>query len=184
MARSTTSLRCPLEAVDSLPIPEVTIQPLVAYADDRGSVTEIFRSSRSLGAMHQWTVLMLGARVVRGPSVHRKHTDAVIALAGELEIGLRDLRERSPVFRQPFRLALSPREPVLVWIPPGVMHAFYAATEPALVLVGNTHEYDPDDDIKCRWQDAPLDLDDSVLGTQDDRARPLDEVIAALRALS
>src|SRR5690242_14505204 len=126
----------------------------------------------------------LGAGVGRGPSVHRKHTDAVIALAGELGIGLRDLRERSPVFRQPFRLALSPREPVLVWIPPGVMHAFYAATEPALVLVGNTHEYDPDDDIKCRWQDAPLDLDDSVLGTQDDRARPLDEVIAALRALS
>jgi hypothetical protein len=61
------------------------------------------------------------------------------------------------------------------------MHAFYAATEPAVVLVGNTHEYDPDDDLKCRWQDVPLDLDGSVIGTQDDRARALDDVIAALR---
>ena len=56
---------------------------------------------------------------------------------------------------------------------PGVMHAFYSATEPTVVIVGTTHEYDPDDDIKCRWQDAGLDLDESVVGTIDSRARRL-----------
>jgi dTDP-4-dehydrorhamnose 3,5-epimerase len=114
--------------------------------------------------------------------VHRRHVDAVIALAGELQIGLRDLRDGSPVFRRAFRLMLSGQRPTLVLIPPGVMHAFYAATEPTLVLVGSTCEYDPDDDIRCRWQDADLDLDESIVGTDDDRARSLDDVISALRA--
>jgi dTDP-4-dehydrorhamnose 3,5-epimerase-like enzyme len=163
-------------------IPGLTIRPLVAHVDDRGAVTEIFRSSWGMASIRQWTVLTLASGVVRGPSVHRRHADAVVAVAGELQIGLRDLREGSPAFRTPHRLTLSGSEPVLVLIPPGVMHAFYAAAAASLVLVGNTHEYDPDDDIKCRWEDAPLDLDESVVGAMDERARPLDEVIAALRA--
>jgi dTDP-4-dehydrorhamnose 3,5-epimerase len=180
----TTSTESPLEARDPdlVPIPDVKVHQLTAHIDGRGSLTEIFRSSWGVAPMHQWTALTLGKRVVRGPSVHRRHFDTVITLAGVLQIGLRDLREKSPAFRRAFRLTLSSREPTLVLIPPGVMHAFYAATEPSLILVGNTHEYDPDDDIKCRWQDAPLDLDEAVIGTQDNRARPLDDVIAALRA--
>lgn len=180
MTTSTESCRETMDP-DRVPIPDVAVHRLTAHVDGRGSVTEIFRSSWGV-AMHQWTALTLGTRVVRGPSVHRTHSDAVIALSGVLQIGLRDLRENSPTFRQAFRLTLPSREPTLVLIPPGVMHAFYAATEPTLVLVGNTHEYDPDDDIKCRWQDAPLDLDESVVGTEDNRARPLDDVITALRA--
>jgi dTDP-4-dehydrorhamnose 3,5-epimerase len=167
---------------DPLSIPGLTVQPLNAHVDGRGSVTEVFRNSWAPSSMQQWTTFTLEKRVVRGPSVHRRHTDAVIALAGELQLPLCDLREGSPVFRRAFRLTLSGRRPMLVLIPPGVMHAFYAATEPTLVLVGSTHEYDPDDDIRCRWQDADLDLDESVLGTDDDRARPLDDVISALRA--
>jgi dTDP-4-dehydrorhamnose 3,5-epimerase-like enzyme len=62
------------------------------------------------------------------------------------------------------------------------MHTFYAATEPTLVLVGTTHEYDPDDEMRCQWQDAGLELDESVVGTDDSRARSLDDVIAALRS--
>jgi dTDP-4-dehydrorhamnose 3,5-epimerase len=166
---------------DPVPIPGLEVHSLTAFVDGRGSVTEIFRSTWSIAPMHQWTVLTFEARVVRGPAVHRKHSDAVIALSGAIQIGLRDLREDSPSFRSPYRVTLSSVQPLLVVIPPGVMHAFYAATEPAVVLVGNTHEYDPNDDFKCRWQDVPLDLDDSVIGTQDDRARALDDVIAALR---
>ena len=111
------------------------------------------------------------------PEQVRNHAEST-----RIQIGLRDLREQSPAFRRAFQLTLSGSQPMLVLIPPGVMHAFYAAMEPALVMVGNTHEYDPDDDIKCRWQDAALDLDESVVGTQDDRARPLEDVIKALRA--
>ena len=181
----TTSIQPPVEAARrQVPIPGVTIYRPATYVVGRGSLTEIFRTSWGLGTMHQWTALTLGTRVVRGPSVHCRHTDAVIALDGVLEIGLRDLRERSPAFLRASRVALSGAEPTLVVIPPGVMHAFYSATVPTLVLVGNTLEFDPDDDIKCCWQDAALDLDEAVVGTQDSRARPLNEVIATLRAFT
>lgn len=184
MAHSiTTSVPTGAQALedDAATIPGVAVHPLIAHSDGRGSVTEVFRSSWGNAPIRQWTVMTLGRRVVRGPSVHRTHADAVVGLAGELQIGLRDLRERSPGFRRASRVALSDRRPALLWIPPGVMHAFYAATETAVVLVGSTHEYDPADDIKCRWQDAPLDLDESVVGTHDVRALTLEDVIVALR---
>ena len=169
-------------SADRVPIPDVVVHHLTTHIDDRGSLTEIFRSSWGGVPIRQWTAMSLGARVIRGPSVHRRHSDAVIALTGVLQIGLRDLRESSPAFRQTSRLTLPGLQPMVVFIPPGVMHTFYAATEPTLVLVGTTHEYDPEDDIRCRWQDAGLDLDESVVGTNDSRALSLDDVIAALRS--
>ena len=171
----------PASEDDAAIIPGVSVHPLIAHSDGRGSVTEVFRSSWASAPIRQWTVMTLGRRVVRGPSVHRTHADAVVGLAGDLQIGLRDLRERSPGFRLASRVTLSERRPALLWIPPGVMHAFYAAMDTIVVLVGSTHEYDPDDDIKCRWQDAPLDLDASVVGTSDERALMLEDVIVALR---
>lgn len=167
---------------DRVPIPDVVVHHFTTHIDARGSLTEIFRSSWGSVPIRQWTAMSLGVRVIRGPSVHHRHTDAVIALTGVLQIGLRDLREKSPAFRQTSRLTLPGLQPMVVFIPPGVMHTFYAATEPTLVLVGTTHEYDPDDDIRCQWQDAGLDLDESVVGTNDCRARSLDDVIAALRS--
>ncbi len=181
MTASTLSLE-PMDA-DRIPIPGVVVYQLTAHVDPRGSLTEIFRSSWGIVPLRQWTVFTLGARVVRGPSVHRKHCDAVIAISGVLQIGLRDLRQESPAFRQTSRLTLPGSQPRLVLIPPGVMHAFYA-DEPTVIIVGGTHEYDPDDDIRCQWQDAPLDLDESIVGTDEPRARALDDVIAMLRGLS
>ena len=163
-----------------LPIPDVSVHKLATQIDARGFLTEFFRNSWVGVPIRQWTAMSLGARVIRGPSVHLVHTDAVIALTGVLHIGLRDLRQTSSTYRQLCRLTLRGLEPQLVLIPPGVMHTFYAATEPAMVIVGSTHEYDPDDDIKCRWQDAGLDIDESIVGTIDSRARSLEHVIAAV----
>lgn len=180
----TTSVDAPLAAsdVDAVGIPGVVVRPLVAYVDARGFLTEFFRASWGVAAISQWTAMTLGARVVRGPSVHVKHLDAVIVLLGEMQLGLRDLRESSPAFRRSYHWTLSEREPALVVIPPGVMHTFHAPAGPVLVVVGTTHEYDPDDDIRCRWQDAAMDLDASMIGAEDERARVLDDVIATLRA--
>jgi dTDP-4-dehydrorhamnose 3,5-epimerase-like enzyme len=167
---------------EPIPVPGLTIHKLVTHVDPRGSLFEVFNPSWGLTAMHQWTAMTLARRALRGPSVHRRHTDAVVALEGEMSVGLRDLRERSPVFRRPFRVTLSSRVPTLLVIPPGVMHAFHAPHGPALVMVGGSFAYDPDDDIKCRSQDAALDLDPSDIGLEDGRARSLEDVIAALRA--
>ena len=183
MAGVTTSINASFEIDrEAISIPGFASHRLVAHVDARGILTEIFRSSWGIGAMLQWTAMTLEKHALRGPSVHRKHFDAMVVVSGEMALGLRDLRESSPVFRRPYRLMLRGGEPRLVVIPPGVMHTFLASGEPVVVIVGTTHEYDPDDDIRCRWQDAALDIDASVIGAEDERARPLDEVIAPLRA--
>ena len=180
---TTTSVDASLAtgAAGAVAIPGLFMHRLVAHVDARGLLAEFFRSSWGMPAISQWTAMTLGERVLRGPSVHVRHLDAVIVLSGAMQIGFRDLRESSPVFRRPYRLTLSGGEPTLVLIPPGVMHTFYAATGPVLVVVGSTHEYVPEDDIRCRWQDAAMDIDMAAIGAQDERAQSLDEVIAALR---
>jgi len=184
MTRSTTtSVDASLAAGDTgaVVIPGLAMHRLVAHVDARGFLTEFFRSSWGIAAISQWTAMTLSERAVRGPSVHVRHLDALIVLSGEMQIGFRDLREGSPVFCRPYRLTLSGCEPTLVLVPPGVMHTFYAATGPVLVVVGSTHEYLPEDDIRCRLQDAGMDIDASTIGAEDGRAQSLDEVIAALR---
>jgi len=179
MTASTQHPPTPMEP-DRVPIPGVILHQLTTHVDERGALTEIFRNSWGIVQISQWTVLTFGGRAIRGPAVHRKHYDAVIAVTGVLQIGLRDLRQASLAFGQTFRLTVQGLQPTLVLIPPGVMHAFLVPNEPTVVIVGGTHEYDPDDDIKCRWQDAPLDLDKSIPGTDDSRGQALDDVIAAL----
>lgn len=180
------SVDAPLAAsgADALAIPGVVVHALVPHADARGVLTEFFRASWEVAAISQWTAMTLGRRIVRGPSVHARHLDVVIVLSGEMRLGLRDLRESSPAFRRPYLLSLCEREPALVVIPPGVMHTFHATSAPVLVVVGTTHEYDAEDDIKCRWQDAAmdLDLDSSLIDAEDERTRSLEDVIATLRA--
>jgi dTDP-4-dehydrorhamnose 3,5-epimerase-like enzyme len=162
-------------------LPGVVLRQLTTHVDERGCLTEFFRDSWGSPSMCQWTALSLGIRTIRGPSVHRKHTDAVAVVAGMMRIGFRDLREKSPMFRRAFELTLAAPQPMLVIIPPGVMHTFYATTQSALVIVGNTHDYDPDDDIKCPWREAGIDIPEGVIGAIDsDAVRPLDEIIAAL----
>lgn len=185
MAGSTAiSIDSPLavRGVEALAIPGAVVHPLVPHADARGVLTEFFRASWELAAISQWTAMTLGPRIVRGPSVHARHLDVVIVLTGEMRLGLRDLRESSPAFRRPYLLTLSERAPALVVIPPGVMHTFHAASAPVLVVVGTTHEYDAEDDIKCRWRDAAMDLDSTPTDAEDERTRSLDDVIATLRA--
>jgi len=173
-----------VSGVEALAIPGVVVHSLVPHADARGVLTEFFRASWKLAAISQWTAMTLGPRIVRGPSVHARHLDVVIVLTGEMRLGLRDLRESSPAFQRAYVLKLSERDPALVVIPPGVMHAFQAASAPLLVVVASTHEYDAEDDIKCRWQDAAmdLDLDSSLIDAEDERPGALDDVIATLRA--
>src|SRR5262252_4263390 len=92
----------PASGVDAIAIPGVVVHSLVPHADARGVLTEFFRASWELAAISQWTAMTLGARIVRGPSVHARHLDVVIVLSGEMRLGLRDLRESSPAFRRPY----------------------------------------------------------------------------------
>lgn len=105
----------------------VYIRRLERYKDDRGWLSEIFRSDELdeslLPKMTYVSVTRPG--VTRGPHEHKQQTD-LFAFPGfsSFRIKLWDNRADSPTYRQRIELESTVSSPLLVVIPPGVVHAY------------------------------------------------------------
>ncbi|HKB70309.1 MAG TPA: dTDP-4-dehydrorhamnose 3,5-epimerase family protein [Thermoanaerobaculia bacterium] len=138
-------------------LPEgVVWRPLQPLSDSRGVFTEIYRGEWIEGhPALQWNFIRSEAGVMRGVRVHPRHDDYLVVLEGFLQVGLRDLRRRSPTFGQTALVELRGSALSLLKTPAGVAHGLYVA-EPSLVVIGVTRYHDPDDDIPVRWDDPAL----------------------------
>jgi dTDP-4-dehydrorhamnose 3,5-epimerase len=81
--------------------------------------------------------------------VHRRQTDIIVAVRGQLRIGLYDDRHNSPTYRKFNLVHASVMRPTLFYVPPGVWHAIRNATnEESAYVVFNDEPYnyeEPDD---------------------------------------
>ena len=158
---------------------------LEPHADERGVFTELFRDSWDLGvAPAQWNVVRSEANVLRGVHAHWRHADYLTVVAGRAAVGLHDLRDGSPTEGQGTIVELAADEPHALVIPTGVAHGFYFL-EPSLHVYAVTHEWDPADELGCRWDDPGLGIpwpSAAPLVSERDRALgPLSELRAAVR---
>lgn len=146
----------------SVDIPGVSVRRLVRHVDARGWLAEIFRSdelSADLRPEMAYVSVTLPGQA-RGPHEHRHQTDIFCFLGpGELDLYLWDGRggQAKPA-RHVLRVGAS--NPVVVVIPPGVVHGYRTAgSEPALVLnfanrlYGGPGRREPVDEI--RHEDRP-----------------------------
>jgi len=138
----------------SLP-PGVTLTPLATHPDSRGDLTEFFRNDwfTSSPLPVQWNVSRSKANVLRGVHVHALHWDYQCVLAGELVVGLHDLRPDALPSARTAMLVLNGERLQLLSIPPGVAHAFYSPVE-SVQVIGVSGYYNPSEDGRCRW-DCP-----------------------------
>jgi dTDP-4-dehydrorhamnose 3,5-epimerase len=115
----------------------VLLKPLLKHRDDRGWLTELFRGDE-LPAELQPAMGYLSRTeggVVRGPHEHRQQTDCFCFLSGRFKLYLWDNRRASPTFGAFQTYLLGARRPMLVVIPPGVVHAYKnLSPKPGLVL--------------------------------------------------
>jgi len=136
----------------------VQLHPLQIHADQRGSLTEVFREEWSNGVEPvQWTFVRSAAGSMRGVHVHVTHDDAVIVLEGQMTLGLRDVREGSATNGVGVAIDLSAAAPTVAIIPHGVIHGFLFGQQ-TTVLIGATSYYDPADDVECLWSDPELQI--------------------------
>lgn len=162
----------------------VALRALKTHADTRGTFTEVFREEWGLGAPAlQWNIVQSRANVLRGVHAHRLHADYLTIAAGEMILGLHDLRPRSPTYRVSRLLRLQADDLHIVAIPVGVAHGFYFA-EPATTLYAVSHYFDGSDEVGCRW-DAPelgfaWPCDDPLLSERDRTAGSYAEMISVL----
>lgn len=161
--------------------------PLTPHADERGVFTELFRASWDVGvAPVQWNAVSSNANVLRGVHAHIRHTDYLTLAVGSATIGLHDLRPDSPTGGLGATVELDAEEPAALVIPVGVAHGFYFHTERSVHVYAVSHEFDPADELGCRWDDPELDIawpsSEPQISPRDRALGPLSELRAAWRS--
>lgn len=138
---------------------DVRLMPLRTHPDERGDFTEFFRNEwHESPAPVQWNVSRTEPNALRGVHVHALHWDYLCVVAGEMVVGLHDLRPDTADLRRSVMLRLDGSRLQMLSIPPGVAHGFYSPQE-SLHVIGASGYYHPADHRRCRWDSPELGLD-------------------------
>lgn len=128
------------------------------FQDDRGLFLEIFRkewfperSWARLQSNHSFSA----KGVLRGLHYHHKQVDYWYLAEGEIQVGLADLRPKSPTYGRSIALEMKATDHIGVFIPVGVAHGFLALTAASLVYFVDNY-YDGDDEYGVAWNDPDL----------------------------
>lgn len=102
----------------------VVVVPLKRHEDSRGWLIELFRDDELPPgfdpAMAYLSVTRPG--IARGPHEHRDQTDGFAFLSGRFELHLWENRPGKPPEKSV--LQVGEENPVVVYVPPGVVHAY------------------------------------------------------------
>lgn len=142
------------------PIDGVIINPLTQYTDDRGWLTEAYRSDQTHWLPQMAYVSATYPGVVRGPHEHLTQTDMFVFITGHWWVKLWDHRQDSLTYCARMRFKVT--TPTMVIVPPGVVHAYGNAGGFRQALVINLPDQlykgvgklDPVDEI--RHEGSPL----------------------------
>lgn len=134
-----------LSSAASKPLIEgVLTKPLRVIPDERGRLFEILRRDeplfRQFGQVYCTTV---NAGVVKGWHYHKRQYDNFVCVSGMIKLVAYDFREGSATHGVVNEFFIGMHQPLLVQIPPGVLHGFKGLSAPeAIVINVPTEPYD------------------------------------------
>jgi len=130
----------------------VVVKPLKVIPDERGFLMEILRADDPFFEKYGQTYLTVAyPGAAKGWHYHKKQTDHMCALKGMAKVVLYDDRKDSPSRGEVNELFIGERNPVLVRIPPGVLHGMKGVgSEPAYILNNPSEMYNYDDPDEFR----------------------------------
>lgn len=141
----------------------VETKPLKFIPDERGYLMEILRVDDPIFEKFGQVYLTVAyPGVVKAWHYHRKQTDLFAVIKGEIKLVLYDQRKNSPTRGEIDEFFLGEKNPLLVRIPPEVVHGFKAVgIEPGYVINCATLPYNrenPDEHrIDPRGNEIPYD---------------------------
>jgi dTDP-4-dehydrorhamnose 3,5-epimerase len=146
-----------------LAIGGVRTKALRVIPDERGFLMEMLRSDDELfERFGQAYITAVYPGVVKGWHYHRKQTDHFVCVRGMAKVVLYDSREDSPTHGQVQEFFIGDRNPMLVKIPPLVMHGFKAVgNEMAMIINFPTELYDyrDPDEYRVAWDSPDIPYD-------------------------
>lgn len=142
----------------------VQIKKLKLIPDDRGFLMEMLRDDDKIFKGFG-QVYITGAKkgVAKGWHYHKKQTDNFVCVEGKALIPLVDFRKKSPTYKkvQEFVLEAPPsvKEPILLQIPPHVLHGFtaYRCASTKIINIPSIHYfYDKPDEYRYPWDSKDI----------------------------
>jgi dTDP-4-dehydrorhamnose 3,5-epimerase len=118
-------------------IHDVGIQPFKVFSDDRGWLAELFRTDEIDPSAFPEMGYLSATKpdVARGPHEHVAQTDRFAFFHGTYQLFLWDARSDSPTTGIRQVLAVGSSNPIIITVPPGVVHAYQnIGEEDAFVL--------------------------------------------------
>jgi dTDP-4-dehydrorhamnose 3,5-epimerase len=144
----------------------VVVKKLRLIPDERGRLMEILRSDDELfikfGQVYMTTAY---PGVVKGWHYHKKQVDNMTVVRGMMKIVLYDSREDSPTFREVNEFFIGEHNPLLIKIPPSVMHGFKCISEQEAIAVNcptEVYNYDNPDEFRVDPHDNDIPYDWSL----------------------
>jgi len=114
----------------------VTVRKLRVIPDERGYLMEMLRSDwLEFERFGQVYVTAVYPGVVKGWHYHKLQTDHFICVAGMAKVVLYDDREGSATQGEVNEFFMGHLNPILLKIPPGVMHGFKGVGQEAALIV-------------------------------------------------
>ncbi len=108
----------------------VIIKKIEKNVDARGWLAEFFRSDEVAYRPAMGYVSLTKPDVVRGPHEHKYQSDAFIFMGpGNFELYLWDNRAASATKGEQVKLEVGENNPVLVIVPPGVVHGYKCVSD-------------------------------------------------------
>jgi len=144
-------------------IKDVKTKKLVPLPDERGRLMEILRSDDELfqrfGQVYMTTAY---PGVVKGWHFHKKQTDHFACLSGMTKLVLYDRRADSPTKDEVQEFFIGDKNPLLVTIPPGVLHGFKCISEHESIMINvptELYDYDNPDEYRMDPHDPSIPYD-------------------------
>jgi dTDP-4-dehydrorhamnose 3,5-epimerase len=123
----------------------VKVKKLKVIPDERGRVCEILRADDDVFRKFGQAYVTTGfPGVVKAWHSHKLQTDYLTCVSGMMKLVLYDARKDSPTRGEVSEFFVGVHNPLLVVIPPGVMHGFKTISETEAVVINFPTEcYNP-----------------------------------------
>ncbi|HZK66247.1 MAG TPA: dTDP-4-dehydrorhamnose 3,5-epimerase family protein [Chloroflexota bacterium] len=144
----------------------VKTKQLRVIPDERGFLMEMLRRDDEIfEGFGQSYITATYPGVVKGWHFHRKQTDHFVCIRGMAKVVLYDSREDSPTHGQVQEFFIGERNPLLVKIPPFVMHGFKAVGGEMAIIINiptEPYDYKEPDEYRVPWDSPEIPYDWSL----------------------
>ena len=147
-------------------IQDVVVKPLRVIPDDRGYLMEMLRCDDPFfERFGQSYLTCANPAVVKGWHYHRVQVDHFVCVSGLAKVVLYDRREASPTRGELQEFFMGALNPILLRIPPLVLHGFTAVgRDPALIInfPSDPYDYQHPDEFRVAWNSPEVPYDWTV----------------------